>query len=166
MRDDSLIKGARVIGYVRVDNRDQLYLTSQDSVLEKYANKELLDMVQIEHDVSNGSQIMRLGLWKTLRMMLCINCEPRQMPMNLDYESWIKEVMRPCTSCKAADQLKGIVVVDVSKVCTQPAQGAKFTLDMCAARKHLYSVQEGRCISCCNPQAVEFLRKRMTKEEF
>ncbi len=68
MKDD-LIKDTKLIGYVRVENRDDIFITEQDVRIETFAGKEAMDVVLIEHETSNGNQIVRVGLWKTLRAM-------------------------------------------------------------------------------------------------
>lgn len=150
----------KVIGYVRVENRDEIYVTGQNIDIESFANSRALKLVKIQLDVSSANQIMRVGLWKVLRMVACSNCPPKQMPMSGDYEMWLREALRPCT-CNNPAPAEGIVVDNIGIICESPPQGAKFTLDMCANKKHLFSAQEKRCLSCCNPQAVEFLRKKM-----
>ena len=158
-KSGEFVKDTRVIGYVRVENRDDLYITDQNSRLEGWANREAIDVVQIEHEVSNGQQLMRTGVWKVLRMVACSNCEPKPMPMIMDYDFWFKEVMKPC-SCKAPLPSHGLLIDDIKILAANPPQGAKFILDMCMHKKHLYSVREKRCLSCCNPQAIAFLKRQ------
>lgn len=156
------VKDIRAIGYVRVDNRDEIYISDQNTVIEGFAVREGIDLVQVEHEVSSGQQLMRMGVWKALRLVACIECEPKQMPMVMDYDFWFKEVTKPCL-CKRPQPLHGIIVDDIKTLAANPAQGAKLILDMCMAKKHLYSARERRCLSCCNPQAVEFLKRQMLK---
>lgn len=154
---------ARLLGYVRVENKDDIYVSPQDAGLHDCSNKLNLDLVRITHDVSNGVQIMRLGLWKALRMMACLDCEAKSMPMSLDYDLWFREAMRPC-SCSRPDSVNGLIVSDIPIICTTPSLGSKFILDFCWHKKHLYSAREKRCLSCCNPQAIEVLRKKTLSE--
>lgn len=155
-------KKAKVIGYVRIENRDEIYISDQNTHIENFAAKSNLELVQIEHEVSNGQQLVRTGVWRALRMMACNNCEPKQMPMVLDYDFWFKEVMKPCT-CKNPAPLDGILVDDIKTLSANPPQGAKFTLDMCTQKKHLYTSSDRKCLSCCNPQAIEFLKRQMLR---
>jgi hypothetical protein len=159
---DEFVKNFRLIGYVRVQNRDDMFITDQNSSIEGFANKEGLDLVQIEHEASNGNQIMRVGLWKVLRLMTCTSCPPKTMPMADQYDYWFREATRPCT-CKCPNPASGILVDNITVLCTTPAQGAKFALDMCAARKHLFVAEGQRCMSCCNPQAVKLVMKQMSE---
>ncbi|MBX9686753.1 MAG: hypothetical protein K2X27_08625 [Candidatus Obscuribacterales bacterium] len=150
--------GSRLIGYFRVSKRDDLYTCEDPQKLESFCTKKGASIVSTESEVSAGNQIVRVGLWKALRKMLCSQCEPRQMPMLNQYEDWMRELNKSC-SCKSAKPCDGIVVTDMRAVTTDMAQGARFTLDLCAAGKHLVSLAEEKCLSCCNPQAVAFLRK-------
>ncbi len=160
MTSDVTSKNKKVIGYVRVENRDEIFITDQIGDIDNFASREKLDLIKTEHETSNGNQIMRLGLWKTLRTMTCLECDPKTMPMSDDYDHWFREALRPCT-CRAPRPASGIIVDDIKILTTQPSSGAKFTLDMCVAKKHLYVVREKRCLSCCNPQAVEFVKRKM-----
>ena len=157
---DSQITKARLIGYIRVENRDDLFVSDQNSNLESLAQHKGLKVLKTESEVANGNQIIRMGLWKALRLVACYNCTPKQMPMTMDFDLWFAEAVRSCT-CKNPAPLDGIVVEDVSILCKSPPQGAKFTLSMCAVNLHLYSVEAKACLSCCNPQAVEFVRRQM-----
>ncbi len=160
--NQSASKKTRLIGYVRIENRDEIYISDQNSHIENFAAKNNLEILQIEHEVSNGQQLVRTGVWKALRMMACLNCEPKQMPMVLDYDYWFQEVMKPC-SCENQDSADGIIVDDIKTLCANPPQGAKFLLDMCTQKKHLYASSDKKCLSCCNPQAIEFLKRQMLR---
>jgi len=162
--NESMIRDTRVIGYVRMPTRDQLFISSQDARLESFSSREGIDIVQVEHEASNGNVITRTGLWKTLRLMVCHSCEPRPMPMTDDYSYWIREVFKKCT-CGHFESAHGIIVDDISIICTNPAAGTRFLLDMCVAKKHLFCVRERRCMSCCNPATVEFVRKQLMKDD-
>lgn len=163
MKNESLAKDARVIGYVRTTSRDQLFVTNQGSRIENFANREGLEIAQVEHEASNGNSITRAGLFKALRMMICLACEPKLAPMTDDYSYWIREAMKPC-SCNRPQTLDGLIVEDITIISPNPPIGTKFLLDMCVAKKHLYSVKEKGCTSCCNPKAVEFVRKQLMKD--
>lgn len=154
------VTGKRLIGYVRVENRDNLFTTEQNSRIEAFSQREAFDVVQIEHEVSNGATIVRTGLWKTLRLMTCIHCEPKQMPMSAEYDYWFREAIRPC-NCKNPEPVSGILVDNIKILCANPPLGAKLILDMCVAKKHIYSVNDKSCLSCCNPQAVAFVKRQM-----
>lgn len=149
----------KLLGYVRVENKDEIYLSSQDSTLQSCSSKLDLELARICHDVGSGTQIMRIGLWKALRMMACLDCEPKSMPMSMDYDLWLREAMRKC-SCSYPEPVHGLIVSDISIICTTPNLGSKFVLDFCMNKKHLYTAREKRCLSCCNPQAIEVLRKK------
>lgn len=158
-KTSDFIKETKVIGYVRVENRDDLYITDQDARLEYFSGKEGMDLVQIEHEVSNGQQLIRTGVWKALRLVACSTCEPKPMPMIMEYDYWFKEVIKPCT-CASPAPANGLLIDDIKVLAANPPQGAKFILDLCMNKKHLYSVKEKRCLSCCNPQAIAFLKKQ------
>ncbi len=160
MNTDGKVTNNKVIGYVRVENRDEIFITDQDTHIENFAKRQNLDLLQTEHETSNGSQLMRLGMWRILRLLACSECEPKSMLMTDDYQHWFREAMRPCT-CKSPKPASGIVVDDIKYICIQPSPGARFTLDMCVAGKHVYVVQDKRCLSCCNPQAIAFVKKQM-----
>lgn len=162
--NSSVLRDTRVIGYIRMPTRDQLFISNQDSRLESFSNREGIEIVQIEHEANNGNVITRIGLWNTLRLMICRNCEPRPMPMTDDYSYWIREAFKKC-NCGYPESAHGILVDDISIVCTNPQPGTRFLLDMCVAKKHLYCVREKRCMSCCNPGTVEFVRKQLMKDD-
>jgi hypothetical protein len=161
---EGVLKECKVIGYIRMPTRDQLFISSQDARLESFSSREGLDVVQFEHEANNGNLITRIGLWKALRLMTCHDCEPRTMPMTDDYSYWIREALKPC-ACGHARPCHGLIVDDISIVCTNPSAGTRFILDLCVAKKHLYVVREKRCMSCCNPATVEFVRKQLMKDD-
>jgi hypothetical protein len=152
----------KLISYVRVEDKDGLFLTDQDSDIERYAAKTGLNIVNTEREVSNGRQIIRIGLWKALRQMMCVNCQPRQMPMISEYPYWFEQACMPCT-CKNPSPADGLIAGGMGVFCLDPPKGAEFTLSMCLVNKHLYSVENKACMSCCNAKAVEFARKRLLK---
>jgi hypothetical protein len=150
------VKNNRLVGYVRVTDREDVFTSEQNSEIHGFAHREGLKVLHMEHEVSNGVQLMRVGLWKLLRKMVCLNCPPKQMPMSDMYDYWFKEAIRPC-SCQSPSPSDGILAAGMEIICTTPAQGARFTLDMCANNKHVFAALEHRCLSCCNPQAVRFV---------
>lgn len=153
-------KNVPVIGYVRTPNREQLFVSNQDSKLQGFAQRQNLDIVQIEHESSTGNMVTRTGLWRTLRMIVCRNCEPKSMPMTDDYPYWIQEAFKPC-ACGRPSPCEGLVAESMEIISPNPAAGTKLLLDLCVAKKHLYCVTEKRCMSCCNPQAIEFVRRQL-----
>ena len=153
-------KSAKLIGYVRLENRDDIYISDQNSDIETFASKQNLELYSIEHEISTGTQLMRVGVFKALRMVACTECEPKQMPLTDMYDYWFTEALKPCF-CKVPRPADGLIVDEISILSTTPSQGARFTLDMCVAKKHVYVVKEKRCLSCCNPQAIEFLKRKM-----
>ncbi len=153
------IMGRKVVGYVRVESKDDLFLTDQDARIERFVTNEDLDLTHIEHEVNAGKVLMRLGVWKLLHDLNCLDCPERQMPMSADYKYWLQEAFKPC-SCQTPRPANGILVSDISILCTDPPQGAQFTLDMCMLKKHVYSITGKRCLSCCNPQAIEFMKRK------
>ena len=154
--DAQKFKKTRLIGYVRVENRDDTYSSPQNANIREFADDKNFELVKMEFETSKGSQVMRVGLWKALRWMVCTKCPPKAMPMSDIYQYWYKEAMRPC-NCPEPVPADGLLVDSITAICTTPAQGAKFTLDMCACRSHLYVANEGRCLSCCNDQAIKML---------
>lgn len=161
---DGVIRDTRVIGYVRMQTRDQLFISSQDAKLESYASRENIEIVQMEHEANMGNSITRTGLWRAMRLMACPDCEPKPMPMADDYAYWMREAMRPC-NCGHARPAHGLIIEDILIICSNPSAGTKFLLDMCVAKKHLYVVREKRCMSCCNPATVAFVRKQLMKDD-
>ena len=156
-------RDVRVVGYLRTLSRDNLFITDQDSRIEVYASREGIDIVLVEREANNGNQICRTGLWKTLRHISCSACEPKSMPMTDDYSYWMREALKGCI-CAKPEPLHGLIVTDMEIITPNPQAGTKFLLDMCLAKKHLYTVFDKRCMSCCNPQAVEFVRKQLQKD--
>lgn len=156
----SQVSKARLIGYVRVEDKEELFVSDQNSDLESFTQQKGFKVVKTEREVANGNQIIRVGLWKALRMVACSSCPPKNMPMTMDFDLWFAEAVRACT-CKTPAPLDGLIVESVSILCKNPPQGAKFTLSMCAVKLHLYTTETKSCLSCCNSQAVEFVRRQM-----
>lgn len=148
----------QLIGYVRVTNRDELHSSDQDSHIHQFAQKEGYEVKHVEQEVSNGNQLMRIGVWKALRWLACTKCPPRPMPMADMYDYWFKEAMKPCL-CDSPKPADGLIAENIEVLCTTPAQGAKFVLDMCVMRKHLFVSSDRKCLSCCNPQAIKIATK-------
>lgn len=150
----------RVVSYIRAESpEEEILLFDQEEQIEHFAKRKNLNLVSAEAETGSGEKLMRPGLWKALRKVVCQSCPPKLAIVTADLEHWLREALRPCI-CSKSEAADGLVVANILKVCIDPRQGSQFTLMMAAQNLHLFSAGDKVCLSCCNPSAQAFLRRQ------
>jgi hypothetical protein len=147
----------RLIGYVLTATAQGLDNSGQVQPIREFCRKRGHLLVYLEPEAGSSSTLMRPGLWRTIRSLICYKCAAKDMPLNTDTAEWLKRVFEPCR-CDDAEGLEGMIVATMGAVSTNQMNGARLTLSLAQIGKHLYLAPQEQCVACCNPAARNLIR--------
>ena len=112
----------------------------------------------VEWDCGNASNPMRLGLWRSLRRLICDKCPPKRMGLSfMSLDDFLNQALAPCP-CESKG-LDGIIVSSLMHLCSDQTKTSQICLRLAEAGKHLMS-DDGICLSCCHPATKMMLQKK------
>lgn len=147
-----------LVGYVLEQRESDLRYTKLPQKIGDFCKQRGYSLIFTEQEVGASKNMCRSGLWRVTRALVCYQCDPDVMPVSYDVEAWVQRAMKFC-KCSKPTGVAGIVIKSINTLCTEPTSGSKYVLALAVARKHLFVVDEGKCISCCNPAAKPFMDK-------
>ena len=145
-----------VAGYAREPEAETLRASMQPKQIDRYCQQKGYNLLYLEQEAAPGKTICRPGMWRETRSLVCHRCDPGVMPTSYDPEAWLQRALMPCGRPEHLG-IDGIVVASIAAVSTDPRSGATYALTLAIARKHLFSVENTACMSCCNPAAAPFM---------
>lgn len=147
----------RLLGYVLTTRS---YDPGKEMIfrLEDRAAKAGFRMEHSEWDVGYASNPYRVGLWRTLRKLVCDQCDVRRMPFSLmNFEDFVEQALKPCI-CGNTRGFDGIVVSKLDHITSDKNKGALLVLELAAKGKHIMA-EDGICLSCCHPATRKLLNR-------
>lgn len=126
--------------------------------LEDKASNGGFRLETTEWDVGHATNPYRLGLWRALRRLVCLKCEPKRMSFSmLNFDDFLHQAMSPC-HCGSPDSADGLIVSRLDHVSSNRVLGSALVLRLAQSGKHVIA-EDGICLSCCHPAVKGMLNR-------
>lgn len=153
----SVLNGQKLIGYVLYPRNSNA--TEEGSLrLEDKCLNAGYKLAVSEHDSGNNTNLLRPGLWNTLRKLVCTKCDPKRMPLSImNFDDFVHQALSPC-HCGAPQGMDGLILTKMDHLTADKTKASTFALKLAGMNKH-FVAEDGICLSCCHPATKDLLEK-------